>query len=235
MLTSGHLRLTRWRTAAPVRLGHWRRLRPFSRVFGLDRGLPIDRYYIERFLAAHAQDIKGRVLEVADDYYTRRFGGDRVVQSDVLHATTGNPRATIIGDLAGGEGLPAGAFDCLLLTQTLQMIYDVRAAVAQACRMLAPGGVVLATLPGISQISRYDMDRWGDYWRFTDLSARRLFESTSGMQVTIEVFGNVLTAAAFLHGLAAEELKARELDATDADYQLLVAVRAVNGAVEAKA
>jgi hypothetical protein len=93
--------------------------------------------------------------------------------------------------------------------------------------MLRPGGVVLATMPGISQISRYDMERWGDYWRFTDLSARRLFESTGALQVSVEVFGNVLTAVAFLHGVAAEELKSRELQPTDADYQLVVAVRAV--------
>ena len=50
-----------------------------SRDFGFDRGTPIDRYYIESFLSTHASDIRGHVLEVADNTYTRRFGGDPAI------------------------------------------------------------------------------------------------------------------------------------------------------------
>lgn len=199
-----------------------------SRLFGFDRGLSIDRYYIEGFLARHRGDVRGHVLEVADAAYTRKFGGDRVTRSDVLHAVEGNSQATIVGDLATGVGIPEESFDCLILTQTLPFIYDVRAAIAQCYRALKPGGVVLATLPGICQISRHDMDRWGDYWRFTDLSARRLFEEVfPTSDVTVEIHGNVLAAVGFLHGLAVHELKPEELDFTDEDYQVSIAVRAV--------
>ena len=201
-----------------------------SRVFGLDRGQCIDRYYIERFLEAHARDIRGVVLEIGDNAYTLRFGRDRATKSEVLHIETGHPNATIVADLADGQGLPVEGFDCIVVTQTLQFIYDVRAAMRNLHRGLRRGGVVLATLPGISQISRFDMDRWGEYWRFTTLSARRLFEEAfAPASVSVEAHGNVLAAGAFLHGLAAEELRPEELDHHDPDYQLLITVRAVKG------
>jgi SAM-dependent methyltransferase len=223
-------RAGRWwrRAAVPGRGDLALRREPVSRKFGLDRGTPIDRYYIAAFLARQATDIRGRVLEIGDREYTRRFGGDRVTQSDVLHAVAGNPQATLLGDLATGEGVPRKTFDCVLLTQTLPFIYDVRAAVGTVREALRPGGVVLATVSGISQISRYDMDRWGDYWRFTDRSARRVFDDVFGAaQVAVETFGNVLAAAAFLQGLALEDLDRAALDRHDPDYQVLIAVRAL--------
>ncbi len=205
-----------------------RRLEPVSRVFGLDRGQPIDRYYIERFLADHAADICGRVLEVGDATYTKTFGGARVTQSDVLHATAGNRHATIVGDLSSGSSVPAGVFDCIILTQVLPFVFDVAAAVRTCAAALRPGGVVLASVGGISQISRYDMDRWGDFWRFTTASARRLFEPVFA-DVQVAGHGNVLAATAFLQGLASAELTKEELDFVDRDYQLLITIRAQRG------
>jgi SAM-dependent methyltransferase len=190
----------------------------------MDRGKPIDRYYIEQFLAANSQSIRGRVLEIGDATYTRQFGSD-VRQSDVLHAVAGNRQATIVGNLETGEGIPSNAFDCIILTQTLPFIFDVRSAISNCHRALRPGGTVLATVPGISQISRYDMDRWGDFWRFTDLSARRLFEQ-SFEQVEVHSFGNVAVATAFLQGLALHEVPADELDQHDADYPVIITIAA---------
>ena len=79
--------------------GGLRRLEPVSREFGYDRGLPIDRYYIERFLETHRLDVTGRTLEIGDDEYTRRYGGGRATRRDVLHVHARNPAATIVGDL----------------------------------------------------------------------------------------------------------------------------------------
>jgi glycosyltransferase involved in cell wall biosynthesis len=216
----------------PVRFGSLRRLSPVSSQFGWDRGgLPVDRYYIEGFLARYANDIGGRVLECRDDGYTRRFGGDRVTRADVLHPTADNPKATIVADLARPDELPAEAFDCIVLTQVLPFIPDVPAAVRTLHRMLRPGGVLLATMPGISQIVRYDMDRWGDYWRFTSLSARRLFEcGFPDGDVRVEAHGNVLAATAFLQGISSAELRPAELDHRDPDYEVLITVRAVKRA-----
>jgi SAM-dependent methyltransferase len=208
--------------------GSLRRSEPISRVFGADRGQGVDRFFIERFLSHRADDIRGHVLEIGDGTYTHCFGGTRVTQRSVLHAEAGNPHATLVGNLETGDGVPADTFDCLILTQTLQHTYDIRGAVQSVFRCLRPGGVVLATVPGISQISRYDMDRWGDFWRFTTLSAERLFSDVFGSeQVEVVSCGSVVTAIAHLHGIAAEELRPDELGHDDRDYQVLITIRAV--------
>ena len=228
-------RLPRWPPVGWVQFGILRRVMPISRVFGSDRGKCIDRYYIENFLACHADDIRGHVLEIGDDAYTRKFGCDRVTKSDILHATEGNPKATIVADLTSADHIPSDTFDCIVFTQTLQFIYDVRAAVRTLYRILKPDGVLLATFSGISQISRYDMDRWGEYWRFTTLSAQRLLEEVFPKEnIGVQAHGNVLTAIAFLHGLAAGELTKEELDYHDPDYEVTIMVKAVKPALRSE-
>ena len=209
--------------------GHLHRIKPFRPTFGSGYGQCIDRYYIEKFLAAHQADVCGRVLEVADDSYTRLFGGAKVVRSDVLHVRPDNPQATIVADLTcADEAIPSEVFDCIILTQTLEVIYDVRAALRTLYRILKPGGVMLATFPGIRNISRHDMESWGEYWRFTTLSASKLFgEVFPPRELTVQAYGNILTAVAFLHGLVSQELSEEELEYCDPDYELLVVVRAV--------
>ena len=212
-----------------VDFGNFRRSAPFSRVFGFDRGRPIDRHYIERFLVLQASDIRGRVLEIGDDTYTQRFGGDRVTQADVLHAAEGNPKATLVADLTRAENIPSNTFDCIICTQTLMFIYNVQAAIRTLYRILKPGGVLLATVAGVShQISRHDMERWGDYWRFTSLSTRLLFqEAFPAANVSVKTYGNVLAATAFLQGLVVEDFRVAELDRHDPDYEVSIAIRAV--------
>jgi SAM-dependent methyltransferase len=214
------------RRRTPVQFNDLSSTSPVSRSFGTDRGQPIDRHYIEAFLRKHSADITGRVLEIGGAQYTRAFGRD-VTASHVLHASTGNREATLVGDLAKLETLPAGEYDCLICTQTLNFIFDVDAAVAGLAHVLRPGGIALTTVAGISQISRYDMDRWGDYWRFTDASLRRLFEPVFGDGVEIQTHGNVTAALALLQGLAIEDLPDRRLlDDRDADYQVILTARA---------
>lgn len=210
-----------------VDFGDLRRLAPISATWGFDRGTPIDRFYIDRFMLAHQDDVRGRVLEIANPKMTLRYGGDRVTRSDVLHPVPAPAPVTLVGDLATGAGLPTAAFDCAIVTQTLLLVYDVHAAVRTLHRILAPGGVALVSVPGITKISREDMDQWGQYWSFTSASARKLFEeSFAPERVQVEVYGNVLAATAFLHGIAAEELADDELLHRDRDFQTLIAVRA---------
>jgi SAM-dependent methyltransferase len=216
------------RHVEPVDFGDLRRLTPLSRGFGGDRGMAICHYYIREFLAGHRTDIAGRVLEIGENRYTREFGGARVTHADVLHAVAGNAQATIVADLTSAAAVSDNQFDCIVFTQTLQHIYDTRAVLRTLYRILDAGGVLLATFPGISQISRYDMDRWGDYWRFTTASVRRLGEECwPGGSFAVESHGNVLVASAYLYGLASDELRREELAFTDPDYQLLLTLRAV--------
>jgi FkbM family methyltransferase len=200
------------------------RVEPISRLFGFDRGTPIDRYYIETFLKQSRSYIRGRVLEIGDNTYTKKYG-EGVTQSEVLNAVS-SPQATIVGDLATGKNIPETAFDCIILTQTLLCIYDIKSAVQHTIKALKPGGTVLITVPGISQISRYDMERWGDYWRFTDKSLKMLLkEAGPDCDIEIETFGNVAIAKAYLDGLALEEVPREALEYKDNDYQLILTAR----------
>lgn len=220
--------LRRWPPIGWVRFGSLKRLTPISQDWGFDRGNPVDRYYIESFLEQHRADIRGRVLEVADDSYTRRFGNGQVVRSDILDLDHENPRATIIADLADARNLDPDAFNCIIVTQTLQLLYDVHAAVQNLHRILAPGGVLLVTVPGITQVCRDDKDQWRHYWSFTANSARRLFEAVfPARNIDLQTFGNVKAATAFLYGLAAEDLTTLDLDFLDRDFEVIIAVRAV--------
>jgi SAM-dependent methyltransferase len=217
-------------TAAPpaLDLGDLRRVTPIDSGFGLGRGKPVDRHYIEDFLRRHAADIRGRVLEVAENTYTRQYGGSRVERSDILHVDASNPNATLVGDLAEENELPDDRFDCFICTQTLTYIYDVQRAVETIHRILRPGAVLLVTVPGISQMSPYDRDRWGEYWRFTAQSLGRLLGKPFGSEnVAVEAYGNVLASTAFLQGLCVDDLRRDELDHRDQRYQMLVAGRAV--------
>jgi len=210
-----------------LRFGDFRRLDPISREFGLDRGRPIDRYYIENFLDRHAEDIGGRVLEIKDSAFTRKYGGERVTVSDVLDVDETNKRATIVADLTRAEDVPSDTFDCIICTQTLHFIYDISAAVRTLGRILKPGGALLATFPGIGQTSCEKLDE--HYcWALSTLAARHLCEEAfAGADVKIEAHGNVLAAVAFLEGLAVRELRKEELDHHDPDYELLITLRAV--------
>jgi len=225
--SSSLLARMRRRLSGGVDFGSFGSTAPISREFGYDRGRPIDRYYIEGWLERHACDIRGRALEVGDATYCRRFGGEHVTRQEVLHVRADAPEATLVGDLAAGGVLPAASLDSMVLTQTLHLIYDMRAAVAEIHRGLAPGGVALVTVPGISQI---DAEEWGGAWcwSLTERSARRLFEDEFGAgKVQVETFGNVYAATAFLQGLAFEEVERRKLDVRDPCYPVVVAVRAV--------
>jgi len=208
--------------------GDLNRLTPISRNWGFDRGTPIDRFYIERFLSANSSDIRGRVLEFSNNAYTLRFGGESVRRSDVMHPFEGNPRATIVADLTVPEARLEGRFDCVICTQALQCIYEVPRAVAQLHRLLKPGGIALISVPGISQISPEDMQQTGDYWRFTDASVRKLFGAAfGGGAMEIQAWGNVLAGIAFLQGVAAEELEESDLLHVDPQFQVILTVRAV--------
>jgi SAM-dependent methyltransferase len=221
------------RVLRPVWLGSLRRPTPVSQKWGYDRGTPVDRYYIEQFLQRHQQDIRGRVLEIKDSRYTRRFGVD-VSRSDVLDIDGANRQATIVADLGIPDSLPADAFDCCLVVQTLNFVMDLPAAVTGLWRALRPGGVLLVTVPGITRIDPVAAGQ--DCWRFTPLVCRRLFAERFGdAQVEAQGRGNVLASIGFLTGMAQEEFTRRELDAADDAFPLIVTIRAVKRAEPARA
>lgn len=213
-----------WRK--PRDLGELRRTTPFS-TWGSSRGGPIDRVYIEQFMQEHAADIQGRALEIAGDEYIRRYG-TAVRQTDILDVFPENPRATIVADLANAPDIPDDSFDCVLVTQVLSWIYDIRAPLRTAHRILAPNGVLLATTPGICRIAPVEAEMFGQWWQLTAMSAKRVAEEVFGEgNVDVQTYGNVLAAASWLFGLGQWDLTAEELAVNDPAFEVVVAIRAV--------
>jgi SAM-dependent methyltransferase len=210
----------------PIEFGGLHRTEPISRHFGYDRGLPVDRHYIEQFLGCYRGDISGRALEIGDDSYTRQFGEDKVTMRDILHVHEGNPKATIVADLSSSEAILPNLFDCAIITQTLQCILHPINALRTLHRILKPGGVLLATVPGITPLS---VDEWSTtwYWSFTRASVRRMCASVFGEKgVQVGAYGNVFAATCFLEGIAVEDITTPELNVRDPRYDVLITIRA---------
>jgi SAM-dependent methyltransferase len=206
-----------------VRWGSLRRLTPIDGNYGYGRGTPVDRVYIGEFIAGHERDIVGRVLEVKDARYagSRR---DRITRLDILDVNPENLDATIVCDLSDEGSLPAGVFDCVILTQTLQYTRDLDASIANIWQSLRPGGVALITLPATA---RRDAELAAiDRWRMLPAGLATVLErSCRGAEIHVGSQGNVLAATASLQGIAAEELRANELDAHDETFPIITWAR----------
>ena len=217
----------RWPPAfGDIRFGDLGSVEPASRDFGYDRGNPVDRYYIENWLQSKSADVQGHVLEVSEDAYSKRFGGAKVTKQDVIHLNLPDPPVTIVGDLTQAGVMPDNTFDCIIITQTLQMIFNLDDAVARLHAALKPGGVLLLTVPGITQLERGE---WGEAWcwSFTERSVRELFGKVFPLDaMEITTFGNCFSAVAYLFGAALEEIDTRKLDPRDPTYPMIVALRA---------
>lgn len=239
-ITKG-VRITRWlrhhvprgarrrvrRAVARPRWGNLRRTQPVSDRFGFERGTPIDRYYTDAFLAAHADSVRGVVAEIAGDTYARRFEAGGVERIEIIDIHPHNPRATIVADLAEEGALPPDAFDCLIVTQTLQYVPDPASALRSCASALRAGGTLLLAAPALAAHDSNEPDE-ADHWRFWPAGVRRLLEAAfPDANVDVVGHGNIVAAIAFLHGLAAEELRPDELAFTDARYPVVVHARVV--------
>ncbi len=213
------------RRNGPVRWGNLRRTRPLSNNYGFERGLPVDRVYIERFLAANAGDIRGRVLEVADRKYTLTYGRERVTASEIVDVDASNRDATVIADLASPGSLESAQFDCVIATQTLQYLDRPLVGIENLYRALVPGGVALITVPSASRVDPELPET--DFWRLTPRGLERLLRQ-NGPWTELEVrsYGNVLALTAFLMGVSGDELRETELAEDDPNFPLVACARA---------
>lgn len=208
-----------------VNFGDFHGTEPIGGNFGYDRGLPVDRHYIEQYLESNADCIRGRVLEIGDNEYTLKYGREKVTKSDILHYTAVNPKATFVGDLADPNLLPTGAFDCIIITQTLQFLFDLATTFRNIHNALAPGGVFLCTVPGITSVDPWEWpDSW--YWSFTDSAMRRLLKADFHPdEIKIQNYGNVFASVAFLEGLALDEVPPAKLIPYDPRFPMIIGTR----------
>ena len=210
-----------------VDMGDLARIAPISDDFGYARGNPVDRYYIERFIERERPAIRGRVLELADALYASP-DDPAVATLDVLSIAKGDG-VTLVGDLTDPDTLACRRYDCAIVTQALQLVYDMPAAVRNLYAALAPGGVLLASVPGISPVRPDPTHGW--FWSLTGSAAERLFGDVFGPDnVKVEVFGNAFAATAALQGIAQEDIGPGWLDPVDQAYPVVIAIKAVKPA-----
>lgn len=202
------------------RWGNLRRLRPFSESYGFERGTPVDRYYLHRFLEEHRHLITGRVLEIEYPSHTRQYGHDLTATDSVNIVAGTYPNLTYLVDLAQSEGvIPDDSYDCFLLPNTLCVLKNIEGCLRHALRVVKPGGVILASTGTFVPLT----GARDDYWRLSAEGWRELTSRTwPGCDVRIEHHGNCLTTVAAMLGLALEELKSAELEYHDPRFPVLV-------------
>ena len=223
--------MARERMAAPLlRLRMGMGTDPLARGW-FARGLPVHRYYTERFLAAHGAEIHGHCLEFQEDSYTTRFSSGGITKLDILHIARDPraPQATIFADLTRENDMPSNAFDCIICTYVLHVVYQAERMVAELHRILRPGGVLFVAVPNIT----IGYPEFPELWRFTPQGLARLLESTFGSgNVQASSYGNSLTAAGELRGLAVRDFSQAELDVQDPRFGLVSCARAVKGKID---
>jgi SAM-dependent methyltransferase len=205
---------------------------PLSDHHGLDRGTPLDRHYIEAFLAERSHLVRGSVLEIESDTYTRRFGGDRVTEHAVVDIDPANEQATFVADLEQAESLPAATYDCIILTQTLHLLREPGQCLRNCRRALRSAGALLVTAPSVSRVSPTYPD--ADYWRFTPAGMAHLFRRDWRGDFAVEGRGNLRACLGFLMGEVSEEVPDHLLDEHDTRFPLTVAVEARTDSADAR-
>jgi len=199
------------------RWGNLRRLEPFSNYFGFDRGTPIDRYYLDRFLAHHQHAIRGDVLEIQAPGYTNKYG-TALGLKDTIDINPAN-RPTYLCDLAAADVVPTDRYDCFLLPNTLSLLRDIRSCMRHMIRVVKPGGVVLAATAAMGPLDPNGVD----LWRLTQAGWQELAADVwAGHDYQVEAHGNCLAVVAAMLGLAQEELTKDELEHQDDRYPVLV-------------
>ena len=209
---------------------------PLSQAWGLERGLPIHRYYFTQFLEDSATAIRGHCLEFQKDSYACRFGGPSVTKSDILHLDHSVPNATIIAELTKYYENPDDCFDCIICTHELQYTFELDKAVSELYRILKPGGTLLVANPYINVCDAppYESPPWIPFrrdgiviWRLTPEGLSAVLDKVfGGENVTIRTYGNSLTAAGGLRGLTAHEFTDSELNFHDPRFPVVVCARA---------
>lgn len=163
------------------------------------------RFYTDTFIHENRQYIKGSVLEVGHPRYSLMFK-ENIENRDVLHAVPNeNNAATIIGDLATGENIPVEKYDCFILTHVLTSIFKIEDALRHAYGAIKPGGVLLIVCTTLAQVSLYDMERWGDYWRVTDKCLESLIlAACPDAGYTVSSYGNLAVGLGQILQIGAE-------------------------------
>jgi hypothetical protein len=205
------------------RWGNLRRFAPVSVDWGGDRGTPVDRVFFDRFLREHAHLIRGRVLEILDDTYSRTYGGGEVTSTLVVDIDGTNRHADLVTDLCAPGALRDELVDSIVLTQTIGLLPDYPTALVNLWGALRPGGAMLITNNVVGRVARPTDGL--DAIRHTPLGLKLTVQRVlPDADVEAFGFGNLVTCIALLEGISAEELTAEELAFHDPTFPTSCAV-----------
>jgi SAM-dependent methyltransferase len=170
-----------------------------------DRLLAAGRRLLDLQAASVWRDLKvelagadGNVLDVgagAQPYRPLLPAGARYRAIDV--AVAGEAFGYELPDTEYFEGdrwpVDDASVDVVLATETLEHVPEPRVFLAEARRVLRPGGRIVLTVPFAA--------RWHyiphDYWRYTPSSLRNLLEGAGFGEVVVYARGNELTVACY--------------------------------------
>jgi hypothetical protein len=125
-----------------------------------------------------------------------------------LTSKKSNPKSSFVGDLTTARHLPADSFDCIIMTQMLQYVYDlyglsllfIAFAGREACCLplcQAFPGMAFLLINGAMAVARLFNERF------------------PASAIEIEPQGSVRGASSLLQGLASDELERAKLDYKD--------------------
>lgn len=196
-----------------VEFGDFKRFWPFSHQFGFDRGGPVDRYYLKKFVQAIHPKVRGRCLEIGGS-----LGNNRSYQFAVDEFRTLDLPAVgddLVGDAADPQLFDQGSWDSIVAFHVLEHCPDPFAVVSNLHRWLTPHGHAFVVVPCAQRVHNFP----GDYWRFMPDGLRVLFKSFS--EVIVSAYGNPLTLVSNYLGLSHKELVAEDMDFVHPDYPVL--------------
>jgi SAM-dependent methyltransferase len=201
------------------RLLHFLRVLPFSRTFGMERGTPVGRSYVNHFLQANADQVRGKCLEFGNDRYRSCFP-----RSTSYHVTdvVERPGVDYVCDIHSPHCLPKDHFDAVICTQVFEHLAYPEIAARSLFQILAPDGILLLTAPFINPVHYVPTD----FRRFTPECLEMMLQD-AGFDVEILDFGgNSLVSTGILLGMVQEDFSRRELQKKDPVYPLNVLIRA---------
>lgn len=96
-----------------------------------------------------------------------------------------------VGDICRTD-FPSGHWDLVILSQTLEHIFDFRAAIAEIYRIVKPGGFAIIDSPFMYH--HHPESSFADYWRFSPQALERLLKEV-GFSSQVKLIDNLLTTS----------------------------------------
>jgi SAM-dependent methyltransferase len=141
-------------------------------------------------------DNKGwKCLEVGIDGDERPSGNYKSFGLGNKWATMDNVaylKPDIVADLCD-TGLDPEQFDLIIVSQTLEHIYDFTKAIIECERLLKKDGYLIIDCPFLYPF--HGTQDYGDYWRISHQAMRKQLQSAGLQVVSCEIFSNLLTSA----------------------------------------